>query len=361
MEGDRQCTREASHVREGFRDGHTLGSRTSDAPTDDLRTCTGCGVREENTRERTLFGGLCGKCDEAEPDEDERGSGEARRDVIGEWWRTYFPDSEVDTVAVEGLRRMLAERRSEAGPLMTLEQWRATWPETSGFVQYAPCTAEAQPEVPVCAWCGGPGDPFSCPKHPGAMVALPSILAETRRHLDGERAARPSDPLKVVRAILTECNDSYDGGPVEKAEALDAIAQLALDALYPDAAQRRESPRSSPIDAALEAIAAEYPASPSPDRAALLAELDVLRTHVEKLERKYADRRRTELKAKVERRAERLRDDKRMQWKELGQRYAAVRDALRDFVGDGTACEYGPACEDCRVCRARQALAKGPK
>ncbi len=30
------------------------------------------------------------------------------QDVIGEWWQTYFPDSEVDAVAVEGLRRMLA-------------------------------------------------------------------------------------------------------------------------------------------------------------------------------------------------------------------------------------------------------------
>jgi hypothetical protein len=37
--------------------------------TDDLRTCTGCGVREEKTPERTLFGGLCGKCDEATPDD----------------------------------------------------------------------------------------------------------------------------------------------------------------------------------------------------------------------------------------------------------------------------------------------------
>lgn len=35
---------------------------------DDGRTCKGCGVREEKTPEKTLFGGLCGKCDDATPD-----------------------------------------------------------------------------------------------------------------------------------------------------------------------------------------------------------------------------------------------------------------------------------------------------
>jgi hypothetical protein len=38
-------------------------------------------------------------------------------DVIAEWWRIYFPDSEVDSVAIHGLRRMLAtaaDRPSQA-------------------------------------------------------------------------------------------------------------------------------------------------------------------------------------------------------------------------------------------------------
>lgn len=33
---------------------------------DDLRACTACGAREEDTPEKTLFGGLCGKCDAKE-------------------------------------------------------------------------------------------------------------------------------------------------------------------------------------------------------------------------------------------------------------------------------------------------------
>lgn len=37
------------------------------SPVDELKVCTGCGVHESATPERTLFGGLCGKCDAAGP------------------------------------------------------------------------------------------------------------------------------------------------------------------------------------------------------------------------------------------------------------------------------------------------------
>lgn len=86
---------------------------------------------------------------------------------------------------------------------------------------------------------------------------------------------------------------------------------------------------------------------PEPDRAALLAEVEVLRTTIEKWDRKFNDRRRDDLKAKIERRAERIRDDKRAQWKNLEAQRNALRAALErvaDMGADGIAEQGCPLC-----------------
>ncbi|AKU97032.1 hypothetical protein AKJ09_03696 [Labilithrix luteola] len=87
--------------------------------------------------------------------------------------------------------------------------------------------------VPVCVECGEPGDPFSCPKHPGAVVAVPDELSAShliaRGFVSGlvaVGAMHESDAKNCTKGLASLLNYFACGE--------DASAKAAVDALPAD-------------------------------------------------------------------------------------------------------------------------------